>query len=252
MQTQHTRSLALAVLLLPMLALASVGKVSVLEGQASRTPGAGGKQALRVGSDIELGDTLEVGPRSNLKLTLSDRSVIMLGENSQLRIDEARFEGQERKGFSATLGFGKIWSHVEKMMAGSNAKFEVRTERAVAGVRGTIFRVDAVKVVGATTQLARRAHTVVRVVEGRVAVEAQVKKAGSKPGATPPGKQGPRVQVPGPTEVSAEQWERRFVELQANQQVSVGEELWKEAAVDAASKKDAFARFVDKQQGATP
>jgi hypothetical protein len=174
----------------------------------------------------------------------------MLGENSQLRIDEASFEGQERKGFSATLGFGKIWSQVEKMMAGPNAKFEVRTERAVAGVRGTIFRVDAVKVVGATTQLARRAHTVVRVVEGRVAVEAQVKKAVK--GATPPGKQGPRVQVPGPTEVSAEQWERRFVELQANQQVSVGEELWKEAAVDAASKKDAFARFVDKQRRATP
>jgi hypothetical protein len=185
-----------------------------------------------------------VGPRSNLKITLSDRSVIMLGENSQLRIDEATFEGQERRGFSATLGFGKIWSRVERMMAGPDAKFEVRTERAVAGVRGTIFRVDAVKVVGATTQLARRAHTVVRVVEGRVAVEAQVKRA--LKGATPTKKKGPRVQVPGPTQVSAEQWERRFVELQANQQVSVGEELWKEAALDPASRRDAFARFVDR------
>ncbi|HET9449808.1 MAG TPA: FecR family protein [Aggregicoccus sp.] len=240
---RHTRSLALALLLLPALALASVGKVSVLEGRAQRTPASGAKAALQVGSDIELGDTLEVGPRSNLKLTLSDRSVIMLGENSQLRIDEATFEGQERKGFSATLGFGKIWSRVEKMMAGPDAKFEVRTERAVAGVRGTIFRVDAVKVVGATTQLSRRVHTVVRVVEGRVAVQAQVKRA--LKGAQPPGK-GPRVQVPGPTQVSAEQWERRFVELQANQQVSVGEELWKEAAVDPASRRDAFARFVDR------
>lgn len=241
---RHTRSLALALLLLPALALASVGKVSVLEGRAQRTPASGAKAALQVGSDIELGDTLEVGPRSNLKLTLSDRSVIMLGENSQLRIDEATFEGQERKGFSATLGFGKIWSRVEKMMAGPDAKFEVRTERAVAGVRGTIFRVDAVKVVGATTQLSRRVHTVVRVVEGRVAVQAQVKRAPK--GAQPPGGKGPRVQVPGPTQVSAEQWERRFVELQANQQVSVGEELWKEAAVDPASRRDAFARFVDR------
>ncbi len=244
MSTQHTRCFTLALLLLPALALASVGKVSVLEGRAQRTPSSGAKQALQVGSDIELGDMLEVGPRSNLKLTLSDRSVIMLGENSQLKIDEATFEGQERKGFSATLGFGKIWSRVEKMMAGPDAKFEVRTERAVAGVRGTIFRVDAVKVVGATTQLASRAHTVVRVVEGRVAVEAQVKKA--LQGATPPKKKGPRVQVPGPTEVSVEQWERRFVELQANQQVSVGEELWQEAAVDPASRRDAFARFVDR------
>jgi hypothetical protein len=242
-RTHVSTQLTLALLLLPALALASVGKVSVLEGRAERRPATGAAQALKVGSDLELGDTLEVGPRSNLKLTLSDKSVIMLGENSQLRIDEATFEGQERKGFSATLGFGKIWSRVEKMLAGPDAKFEVRTERAVAGVRGTIFRVDAVKVVGATTQIARRAHTVVRVVEGRVAVEAQVKRA--LKGATPT-KKGPRVQVPGPTEVSAEQWERRFVELQANQQVSVGEELWKEAAVDPASRRDAFARFVDR------
>lgn len=245
--SRSARALALGVsLLLPAAALAGVGKVSVLDGRATRTSGDGVKSALAVGTDIELKDTLDVGPKSNLKLTLTDGSVIMLGESSQLVITEGDFAGQERKGFSARLGFGKFWSSVTKALSGNQAKFEVSTDRAVAGVRGTIFRVDAVKVVGgSTTQAARRARTIVRVVEGRVAVEAQVKKAAQ--GATP-GPKGPRTQVAGPQEISAQQWEKRFVELQANQQVTVGEELWQEAAIDTAAKTDAFAKFVEKHQ----
>ena len=253
---QSAAALALGLsTLLPAAALAGVGKVSVLEGRATRTSGDGVKAPLAVGTDIELKDTLDVGPKSNLKLTLTDGSVIMLGESSQLVITEGDFAGQERKGFSARLGFGKFWSSVTKALSGNQAKFEVSTDRAVAGVRGTIFRVDAVKVVGGTTQAARRARTIVRVVEGRVAVEAQVKKQQPTSFANRPGgdgrgapARGPRKQVSGPTQISAEEWEKRFVELQANQQVTVGEELWQEAAIDAGAKTDAFAKFVEQHQ----
>lgn len=239
---------AAAVLLLaPGLALAGIGKISALEGTAKRTNG-GETQALQVGSEIELNDTIDVGPGSNLKLTLTDESVIMLSEGSRLIIDEATFEGQDRKGFTARLGFGKIWAKVKKALAGSDSKFEVQTDRAVAGVRGTIFRVDYGDTAKAMMP-AQKLRMVVRVVEGRVVVSQMVRKAvkGQVPGGKPP-KKGERKQVAGPQEISQEEWEKKFVELQAQQQVEVGEELGAAKPLDASAMGDAFGRFVDRNQ----
>ena len=239
---------AAAVLLLaPGLALASIGKISVLEGTAKRTNG-GETQELMVGSEIELNDTIEVGPKSNLKLTLTDESVIMLSPDSRLIIDEATFEGQDRKGFAARLGFGKIWASVKKALAGSDSKFEVKTDRAVAGVRGTIFRVDydqQAKAMVPTEKL----RMVVRVVEGRVVVSQMVRKAvkGQVPGGKPP-KKGERKLTTGPQEISQEAWEQKFVELQAQKQVEVGEELGTAQPLDMNAMRDSFGRFVDRNQ----
>ena len=239
---------AAAVLLLaPGLALASIGKISALEGTAKRTSG-GVTQELQVGSEIELHDTIDVGPASNLKLLLTDESVIMLSEGSRLMIDEATFEGQDRKGFAARLGFGKIWAKVKKALAGSDSKFEVQTDRAVAGVRGTIFRVDYDNT-AKTMVPAQKLRMVVRVVEGRVVVSQMVRKAvkGQAPGARPP-KKGERRRVAGPQEISQEEWEKKFVELQAQKQVEVGEELGSVKPLDTSAMRDAFGRFVDRNQ----
>ncbi|MCI0671540.1 MAG: FecR family protein [Myxococcaceae bacterium] len=249
----------LSALLVPWLALASVGTISRLDGTATRTPKGGATRPLVVGSTVELNDTLKVSADGNLKLTLTDQSVVMLGGGSELRIDEATFAGQDRKGFSAYLSVGKVWASVKKALAGSDAKFEVTTDRAVAGVRGTIFRVDAIAAMKATSPAPKQrkqktlaSATVVRVEEGRVAVEAQVRKAKGAPGnvATGPQKPSRRVLVAGPQEVSAEEWERRFVELQRGQQVTVGMDLWEEAQVDAAALGDAFGKFVDANRSA--
>ncbi|MGZ5957849.1 MAG: hypothetical protein ACXWLI_05480, partial [Myxococcaceae bacterium] len=75
--------------------------------------------------------------------------------------------------------------------------------------------------------------------EGRVAVNAEVKKAGAKP---PP--KGPRVEVPGPTEVTAEQWEKRFVELQAGREVRITDTQFQSGK--ARETKDAIDRFLQK------
>jgi hypothetical protein len=239
---------AAALLLVPGLALASVGKVSVLEGTAKRTNGSE-TQALEVGSEIELNDTIEVGKASNLKLTLTDESVLMLSEGSRLIIDEATFEGQDRKGFVARLGFGKAWAKVKKALAGSDSKFEVQTDRAVAGVRGTVFRVDYVNNTAKAMMPAQKLRMVVRVVEGRVVVSQMVRKAvkGQAAGSKPP-KKGERKLVAGPQEISQEEWEKKFVELQAQQQVVVDDELRAAAPLDTSAMSDAFGRFVDRNQ----
>jgi hypothetical protein len=158
-----TSAVWIGALLLPLGAAASVGSVSALDGAATRTPRAGATAPVAEGMAIEVGDVLRV-QRGALKLTLNDQSQVMLAQGSDLEITEADFAGQERKSFVAKLGLGVLWAKVTKAAAGSDAKFEVHTERAVAGVRGTVFQVEVVSTGGVL-------ETHVGVVEGKVAVE---------------------------------------------------------------------------------
>lgn len=226
-------------------AFAEVGKVAALEGEATRTAKDGGAtETLKVGSLIELGDTLTV-KAGNLKFELNDGTVIMLAPASVLEITKADFEGQERKGFSGLLKGGSLWTKVKKALGAG--EFEVSTERAVAGVRGTIFRIDADALVKAAKGKGRKA-SVVRVLEGAVAVNPTKKIIATMKGAVPKAK-GPRVEVAGPKELAGpDEWEKVFVTLQANQQISVGEDLWDQAQIEEAAKKDAFSKWIEKNQ----
>jgi hypothetical protein len=218
-------------------ALAAVGRVTVVEGPAFRTPKGGAEQPLQQGAEIELEDTLRTGAAGNVKLTLTDQSVVVLGPDSEMLIERAEFAGQDRSKVSLQLLVGGVWAKVKKAIAGSDSTFEVSAARAVAGVRGTIFRVDATPLIVGTHPPKIR-ETVVRVTEGRVAVNAQVKKAAKKP---PP---GPRHEVPGPAEVTADEWEKRFVELQAGRQVRITDTQFQSGK--ATQTKDAIDKFLQK------
>jgi hypothetical protein len=239
-----SRVLTVVVALCATVSLAEVGKVAALEGEASRTArGATAAEALKVGSSIELGDTLTV-KSGNLKFELNDGTVIMLAPASTLEITRADFEGQERKGFQGLLKGGSLWTKVKKALGAG--EFEVSTERAVAGVRGTIFRIDADQLVKAAKGKGRKA-SIVRVIEGSVAVNPTKKIGPTLKGALKP--KGPRVEVPGPTVLAGpDEWEKVFVTLQANQQIAVGEDLWEQAEIEAAAKNDAFSKWIEKNQ----
>lgn len=236
-----TRLLALCVASFALSALAEVGKIAALEGEATRTPKGGAAVALAVGGEVELGDVLTV-KKGHLKFELNDGSVIALAEKSVLEITEAEFEGQERKGFSGLLKAGSLWTKVKKAVGGG--KFEVSTERAVAGVRGTIFRIDADALVKAAKGKQKKA-SIVRVVEGSVAVKPQAAIARTLKAQLQKQK-GPRVEVPGPKEVSVDEWEKIYATLAANQQIAVGVDLWEQAEIDQASKNDAFSKWLEK------
>ena len=226
-------------LLLPALAFAEVGKVSEL-GSASRTGKDGKSEELKVGSLIQLGDSLKA-KKGVLKFALNDGSVIALNEGSELKINTAEFEGQERKG-SGFLGFlksGSLWTNVKKAVGG--APFQVETERAVAGVRGTIFRIDADALVkGAKVSVVHVADGVVRV-NPSATLKKQMKKTVKK--ASP----GQRTQVAGPTEISADDWEKKFVDLQKGQVVSVGLDIWEAADAAQKARDDAFSKWISGQ-----
>lgn len=168
---------------------APAATVTFLDGTATRAAD-GRPEALAVGSALREGDRIDTGKRTRLELTLADGSVVRLGPRSGAVLETAVFgrTPEERK-VSARLVVGNVWANVAKAVGGE-ARFEVRTENAVAGVRGTTFRVDA----------ARDRSVVVRVYSGAVAVA----------GLPSPEHRAdePRREVPGPDEVTRDQWER--------------------------------------------
>jgi hypothetical protein len=166
-----------------------VAQVSALEGSAQRSRPGGAKTDLRIGAAVGQGDTLETREGARLEIRFADGSVLRLGPGAKLQLSEAHFGGRAGRKLSARLFLGKLWAKVTSAIQGEQ-KFQVETENAVAGVRGTTFRVDA----------NQDKSVLVRVYDGQVAV------AQSAPAGAP--KQGERREVPGPQEVTRDQWEK--------------------------------------------
>jgi hypothetical protein len=224
--------LAAALLLaaVPALAATKTAEVSALQGKAQRWRGAGAHRQLRLGAVVSQGDTIATGEGARLEIRFSDNSILRLGEKARLELSEAHFAaGAAQRKLSARLFFGKLWAKVTSVLQGDQ-KFQVETENAVAGVRGTTFRVDA-----------NDDNSVrVRVYDGTVAV--------GKGAAMPAG--GERREVEGPREVSREQWEKL---VGAQMQIFIaadGTAGDPEAFSPDVDKDDAFARWNQERDAA--
>ena len=173
--------------------LAPAGTVTFVAGEATRSA-AGKTEKLAVGGAVFEGDVLETQKRTRLEVKLADQSVVRLGPSSKANVQVAAFgKTVEERKVSAKLLVGKVWANVAKAVGGEQ-RFEVQTENAVAGVRGTTFRVDA----------ATDRSVVVRVYSGTVAVASGPLP---RPEHQAAGKTE-RRQIAGPQQVSREQWER--------------------------------------------
>ncbi len=173
--------------------LAAQGKtaqVSALEGRAQKSRAAAPPVQLRVGTAVVQGDAIETADGARLEIRFSDNSVLRLGPRAKLLLAEAHFAaGPAKRRMTAKLFFGNLWAKVTSVIHGDQ-RFQIETENAVAGVRGTEFRVDA-----------REDKSVrVRVYDGTVAVGKSA-AASAKPGEE-------RHEVEGPQEVSRAQWEK--------------------------------------------
>lgn len=164
--------------------------VSALEGQATKARG-GRRTPLSVGTAVGQGDTIATGEATRIELTFSDGSALRLGPRARVLLTEAHFGGgAAKRRLTARLFLGNIWAKVTSLIQGEQ-KFAIETENAVAGVRGTTFRVDA----------RDDKSVLVRVYDGAVAVGK---------GAPPSGAGNPleRREVEGPQEVSRGEWEK--------------------------------------------
>lgn len=174
------------------LAQTKTAQVSALEGTATKARGSAQPAALKQGAGLAQGDTVETGADSRMEIRFSDASLLRIGSKAKLQLTEAHFgAGAAKRRMTAKLFFGNLWAKVTSVIQGEQ-KFQVETENAVAGVRGTTFRVDA------NTDKS----VLVRVFAGTVAVAKNVPiYATGKPGEA-------RHEVVGPEEVSREQWEK--------------------------------------------
>ena len=227
-------ALLLAVLAVLLAAGEKSAQVSALEGKATRTPGKGAAAALAVGTPIAQGDSIETADDTRLELKFSDNSALRIGPKAKLQLTEAHFSGgAAKRKMTAKLFFGNLWAKVTSVVQGEQ-KFQIETENAVAGVRGTTFRVDA--------------HTdksvLVRVYAGAVAVAKNVPiYATGKPGDA-------RREVEGPGEVSREQWEKlvgRQMQILISADGTPGDP--EKFAADV-NKNDAWAQWNEKRDAA--
>jgi hypothetical protein len=204
---------------------ARTAQVSALEGKAQRLRATGARTELRIGGSLDQGDTVETQDASRLEIRFSDGSVLRLGPKSKLQLAEAHFAGgPARRKLDARLFFGRLWAKVTSVIQGDQ-KFQVETENAVAGVRGTTFRVDA----------NADKSVLVRVYDGTVAV------GKGAPASARPGEE--RHEVPGPQEVTREEWEKlvgRQMQILIAADGTPGEPEPFSPDVD---KDDAFARW---------
>jgi hypothetical protein len=177
---------------------APAGTVTFLAGDAARTAPGGKPEKLAVGKAVLQGDVLETQKRTRLEVKLGDGSVLRLGPSSKAEVAAAAFgKTVEDRNVSAKLLVGKVWANVAKAVGGEQ-RFEVKTENAVAGVRGTTFRVDA----------ATDKSVVVKVYSGTVAVASGSIPRPEHQGAVPAGTKPQRTQIAGPQQVTREQWEK--------------------------------------------
>lgn len=164
----HLGLLAAAVLCSAGLLMAAEGgagalgpEATFLKGEVEYGPKADGDfKRLKKKRKVPPGHFIRTGEDARLELRFPDGSVVRVGPASMVHVSEASFDGKsEVAKVEATLVGGKVWANVSKLVGGE-ARFKVKTENAVAGVRGTVFRVN----------IDRDKATVVKVYNGAVAV----------------------------------------------------------------------------------
>lgn len=166
-------------------------QVTFLEGAAKAKMGATGDwKPVKKGAKLFKDHVLKTEKSCRVELTLPDGSVLRVAPKSRVRLKSLLHTGKKKDGtMNFKISAGKVWANVSKTI-GDEKKFEITTHNAVAGVRGTVFRVDA---------LASEA-TVVKVYSGAVAVS-------NAPIYQKKEQTGKRRQVPGPKQVTKKQWE---------------------------------------------
>jgi hypothetical protein len=110
--------------------------VTFVQGDASSSG-----EPLAVGSEVSDGAMIATKGRTRVEIRMPDKSVVRIGPQSKIDLTCAVFgKSAEDRKVSAKLVVGDLWAKIAHAVGG-DAKFEVETQNAVNGVRGTIFTV---------------------------------------------------------------------------------------------------------------
>ncbi len=120
---------------------ASEAKVYAMAGQASYRNAQGQESELSLNSKVQEGGVIVTGKNGFLTLVLSDDSRVSLPSNTQIKLTKLRVTKYTQSPRTEIgLQEGKIESRITTLQT-NKGRYEVFTPLAVAGVRGTQFRV---------------------------------------------------------------------------------------------------------------
>lgn len=166
---------------------------------------------LKQGDLLGKEDEVRVGERSRVEIRFPDGTLMRLSEKSRLSMSELKYDTKTQgKNVKVKLGLGKLWANVKKL-ATPDSSVEVKISNAVAGVRGTVYRVN----------VEEDNSAMVKVYDGSV----YVASSSSAVSGGPPVQVAAPVPVPGPHEVpppvhqvTMEEW---HVIVKAMQQITI-------------------------------
>lgn len=154
---------------------------------------------------VPTGSFVKTGEDARLELKFPDGSVVRVGPASMVHIAASGYDKKSNEvQAEANVVSGKVWANVSKLV-GSEARFQVKTQNAVAGVRGTVFRVN----------IDRDKATVVKVYNGAVAVSNSpfFTNQGKDSGSVGPVRSD-RKEIAAPfQEISKQEWEQRVEKM---------------------------------------
>jgi len=185
--------------------------VSVLTGSAQiRSMGKPAWRALTVNEYLKGGDEVATGARSRMELVLPDRSKVRFADNSRFKVLQLD-TGADSRNVRINVAVGRTWANVARSV-GVRSRFDLTCQNAVAGVRGTIYRMN----------VNDDSSALVRVYDGEVAVSGappSEKEPGPKPPAmgAPTKVAGPK-KIEGPKKISMEEW---VYLIRSMQQISI-------------------------------
>ncbi|MCD4787623.1 MAG: FecR family protein [Desulfobacterales bacterium] len=174
-------------------------EVTLLEGKAFLEKKDTAKaQDICKGDYLVSGDRVSTDKESRIELKLPDESFIRFDEETTFELVSVDFnEKTNNRNINVNMVLGKTWANVSKFL-GEKGRFAVSTRTAVAGVRGTVYRMNVNK----------DNSVVVKVYWGEIDIRAPSKVSYVEPAEKvmkPSTIAGPHP-VPGPRPVSMEEW----------------------------------------------
>ncbi|RZB34717.1 MAG: hypothetical protein SRB1_00485 [Desulfobacteraceae bacterium Eth-SRB1] len=120
-----------------------MAEVTLLEGKVDLIKkGMIKAQPLMLGDYVTNGDRICTKKSSRIELKLPDNSLMRFDELTTFEIVCVEFdEKTKQRDINVSMVLGKTWANVSKLF-GKRGRFAVSTKTAVAGVRGTVYRVN--------------------------------------------------------------------------------------------------------------
>jgi len=135
------RVIVLALALVPLTARADdpIGQIKTESGDVTIERG-GKTQPVAIGDRVFQADTVVTAPNSSVGITFADNSMMSLGPDSRLALDQFHFDTTTEVGvFNSSLQKGTLAVKSGEIVQQTPEAMHIRTPAALLGVRGTEF-----------------------------------------------------------------------------------------------------------------